>query len=79
VPDINNNVDPTPLAFDDVCLNDDMVPGSNIDSQLTFRVPGASGSMVDFYVHVGDFRGDARPDMGYYFYFGKYFSLGMIP
>ena len=64
-PDANGKIDPTPLAFDDVCMNDDIVPGVNISSSLTFRVPGSSGTIVDYYVHVLDFRGDARPDMRY--------------
>ena len=64
-PDANGVVDLTPLAFDDACANDDIIPGVNINSQLQFRVPGASGTVVDFYLHVLDFRGDARPDMQY--------------
>jgi hypothetical protein len=64
-PDVDGNVDLTPLAFDDACRNDDLQPGGNVNSELLFRVPGASGTTVDFYLHVLEFRGDARPDMIY--------------
>lgn len=56
--------DPTPTAFDDVCLNDDIQLGRHTNSKLEFLVPGLSGT-VTFYVHVLDWRGDARPDMRY--------------
>lgn len=77
VPDAKGNVDATPLAFDDVCMNDDMVPG-NISSELMFRVPGASGTLVDLYVHVLDFTGNARPEMGSILYFRRYIGPGVI-
>ena len=64
-PDVDGNVDLTPFAFDDACRNDDLQPGGNINSELLFRVPGPSGSIVDFYLHVLELRGDARPDMIY--------------
>ena len=67
VPDENGKVDLTPYAFDDSCMNDDATPGQTLGSQLYFRVPGASGTQVDFYVHIVDYRGDARPDMIYSF------------
>jgi hypothetical protein len=53
--------DPTPNAFDDVCVNDDIVLGLTLDSQLEFQVP-APGT---YFVRVLDFRGDARPDLIY--------------
>ncbi|MFQ5663937.1 MAG: Ig domain-containing protein [Terriglobia bacterium] len=56
--------DPTPNAFDDPCLNDDIELGVILDSKLEFRVPGSSGT-VTFFLRVLDFRGDARPDMFY--------------
>jgi len=57
--------DTTPTAFDDVCLNDDITLGELMDSKLEFQVPGPPGTPLTFYVHVLDFRGDARPDLRY--------------
>ena len=57
--------DSTPGAFDDDCINDDESAVGNSVSALSFQVPGNSGSPVTFYVHVLDWRGDARPDMKY--------------
>jgi hypothetical protein len=53
--------DTTPTLFDDECLNDDASPDT-VDSKLIFQVPSNG---TTFYVHVLDFRGDARPDMTY--------------
>jgi hypothetical protein len=39
-------------------VNDDETPGDNLDSLLQVQVTGAT----TFYVHVVEFRGDARPD-----------------
>jgi len=55
--------DPTPTAFDDTCLNDDKVLGADTDSRLELLLP--AGSPQTFYIHVLDFRGDARPDITY--------------
>ncbi len=33
---------------------------------MDFKVPGPVGTQMTFYVHVLDWRGDARPDMQYY-------------
>jgi hypothetical protein len=44
--------------FNSACINDDDV---NLDSILQVRVAAAS----TFFVHVVDFRGDARPDLLY--------------
>jgi hypothetical protein len=74
-PDLDGNVDPTPLAFDDACMNDDMVPGQYTDSKLHFRVPGASGTTVEYFVHVLDFRGAARPDFRYDVYIYHYVPI----
>jgi hypothetical protein len=57
--------DPTPEAFDDSCMNDDIILGVINDSRLEFLVPGEEGSTVTFYVHVFDWSGHARPDMIY--------------
>lgn len=47
--------DPTPDAFDDLCLNDDIAPKST-DSRLEFLAPAASTSPVELYVHVLDWN-----------------------
>ena len=53
-------------AFTSSCLNDDISASPHIqDSALDFQVPGAPGDINTFYVHVLDWRGDARPDMNY--------------
>lgn len=46
--------------FEDECMNDDRVAG-NLDSLLEARVTGAT----TFYIHVVEWRGDARPDLRY--------------
>jgi hypothetical protein len=56
--------DATNGSFDDACINDD-AHSPDLNSRLEFRVPGAPGTLVTFYVHVLDFRGDARPDFSY--------------
>lgn len=58
IPTVN---DLTPNAFDDECVDDDIILGSNLDSLLEFQ-PSATGT---YYVHVVDVRGDGRPDMIY--------------
>jgi hypothetical protein len=47
-------------VFDQECMNDDRVSG-NLDSLLEVRVTGAT----TFYIHVVEWRGDARPDLRY--------------
>lgn len=46
------------------CLNDD-IDSTTRDSALDLKVPGAANTTTTFYVHVFDWRGDARPDMVY--------------
>lgn len=63
-------VDRTPTAFDDECMNDDrgveLSTGQySTDSTLFFQPGGAAGSNQTFYVHVIEWRGDARPDILY--------------
>jgi len=56
----------TTTAYTSSCINDDI--GGNpytLDSALDFQVPGAPSTPTTFYVHVLDWRGDARPDMLY--------------
>ncbi len=58
--------DPDPNDYKDSCINDDNPNTKSSDSDLSFQVPGATGGPpVTFYVHVFDWRGDARPDMQY--------------
>jgi hypothetical protein len=58
--------DPNPNDYNDPCINDDDPNTQSTDSDLYFQVPGTSGgSAVTLYVHVFDYRGDARPDMQY--------------
>jgi hypothetical protein len=47
------------------CLNDDL-DASTVDSALDLKVPGAANTTTTFYLHVFDWRGDARPDMQYF-------------
>lgn len=46
------------------CINDD-VDTTTVNSALDFKVPGAPSASSTFYLHVLDWRGDARPDMTY--------------
>lgn len=58
--------DPNPNDYNDSCMNDDNPNTQTSDSDLSFQVPGTiGGPAVAFYVHVFDWRGDARPDMQY--------------
>jgi hypothetical protein len=53
-------------TFTSACINDDMSATPHVqDSALDYQVPGAPPSSGTFYVHVLDWRGDARPDMTY--------------
>ena len=58
-------LDPNPNDFNNSCINDDDPTTNSTDSSLQFKVPGTSGPSVTFYIHVLDYRGDARPDMVY--------------
>jgi hypothetical protein len=53
--------------FTSACINDDisLTPTHLQDSALDFLVPGTGSVPTKFYVHVLDWRGDARPDMTY--------------
>jgi large repetitive protein len=53
-------------TFTSSCIDDD-IGGTPyvLDSALDFRVPGTPSTPTTFYVHVIDWRGDARPDMFY--------------
>jgi hypothetical protein len=52
-------------SYSSPCLNDDL-DSTTLDSALDVKVPGSSNAQTIFYVHVFDWRGDARPDMQYY-------------
>lgn len=49
-----------PPLYDEECMNDDRSPGI-LDSLLEVRVTGST----TFYIHVVEWRGDARPDLQY--------------
>jgi hypothetical protein len=55
----------TSTNFSSLCINDDIPGSQNTDSALDFKVPGSPSTPTTFYVHVLDWRGDARPDMVY--------------
>lgn len=50
-------------AFTSPCVSDDEVLGVQLDSFLEIRIDAVLGAT--FYLHVVDFRGDARPDLLY--------------
>lgn len=57
----------TSTSFAGSCINDDISASPHVqDSALDFKVPVATNLSSAFYVHVFDFRGDARPDMTYF-------------
>lgn len=57
----------TSTNFASSCINDDISASPHVqDSALDFQVPGQSNIANTFYVHVFDWRGDARPDMMYW-------------
>lgn len=51
--------------FTSACIDDDIPDPPTTDSALDFKVPGSPSTPSTFYVHVLDWRGDARPDMFY--------------
>lgn len=55
----------TSSNFTSPCVNDDNAAQNTLDSALDFKVPGPTNTATTFYVHVLDWRGDARPDMPY--------------
>jgi hypothetical protein len=57
--------DPTAEDFDDVCVNDDIVPGVDTNSKLEILVPGRAGLPVDLYVRVSDWNGSTTPSVNY--------------
>ena len=57
--------DPTPDEFDDVCVNDDITPGVQTDSQLEILVPGEGHSPVELLIRVSDWNGRTGPGLKY--------------
>ncbi len=55
--------DPTPVGYDDPCINNGTDFTKAKTAYVDFKVPGSG--LVDFYIHVFDWRGYARPDMFY--------------
>ena len=56
----------TSQSFNSSCINDDISLSPHVkNSALDFRVQGAPNVSTPFYIHVLDWRGDARPDMQY--------------
>lgn len=51
--------------FTSACINDDIPDPPTTDSALDFKVPGSPSTPSTFYIHVLDWRGNARPDMIY--------------
>jgi hypothetical protein len=47
------------------CVNDDDLRFNTTDSRLVFQASGSASGPLTFFVHVLDFRGDARPDFLY--------------
>jgi hypothetical protein len=58
--------DPDPTDYNDACINDDDPNTQTSDSDLSLQVPGTvGGPALTIYVHVFEWRGDARPDLQY--------------
>jgi Putative Ig domain len=55
----------TSTAFSSPCVDDDIPSPPTTDSTLDFKVPGPANTATTFYIHVLDWRGDARPDLRY--------------
>lgn len=49
--------DPTPEAFDDLCVNNHAVAGVESNSQLEIQVPGHPGSLANLYLRITDWNG----------------------
>jgi hypothetical protein len=52
-------------TYNGSCMNDDINPGIDRNSELYLNLTGTTGTQKTFYAHVLDWRGDARPDMQY--------------
>lgn len=57
--------DPTPDAFDDICVNDDINPGVNTDARLEILVPEGAKSLVQLNIRVSDWNGQSGARLPY--------------
>lgn len=57
--------DPTPAAFDDICVNEQLGSEDGMDSGLEILVPGKPASQVDLFVRVYDWNGRMGAGMNY--------------
>lgn len=57
--------DPTPAAFDDICIDDDIKPDMDKNAGLEISVPGESNAAVDLYLRIADFEGRRLPDSSF--------------
>lgn len=62
---LNTCNSPGESSFTNPCMDDDNLEEGTLDSKLLFRAP--SGAPTTLFLHVVDWRGDARPDMQYQF------------
>jgi hypothetical protein len=60
-----NQAGVTNQSFNSPCVDDDIPNPPTTDSALDFKVPGPTNTATTFYIHVLDWRGDARPDLRY--------------
>jgi large repetitive protein len=60
-----NVPDNTSQTFTSTCINDEDGKGGH-NASLAYKVPGTAPAIVNSYIHVLDWRGDARPDMQYF-------------
>ena len=57
--------DPTPDAFDDICVNNGIQPKTTQMSDLEILVPGKPGSTTELIVRVGDWNGRKLKSINY--------------
>ena len=57
--------DPTPDAFDDICVNDDINPGVNTNARLEILVPEGGKPQVELNIRVSDWNGQAAVHLPY--------------
>jgi len=57
--------DPTPDAFDDICVNDDVDPGVTSAARLEILVPEGSKPRVELNIRVSDWNGQTGVQLPY--------------
>ena len=57
--------DPTPDAFDDICVNDDINPGVDTGARLEILVPEGSKPLVELNIRVSDWNGQSGDQLPY--------------